>query len=83
MSHGDRIRELREHLGLVRQAFADETGLKRKTIENLEQGLQQVYAWHLEAIGKRWPEYRYWLLTGETLEMAGQISPNSTKAEKD
>lgn len=70
-----RIRELRDYLGLGRGEFAEKTGLPKKTIENLEQENQKAYVWHIEEIAKTWPEYSYWLTTGQTLPEAGQISP--------
>ena len=82
MSHAKRIRELRDHLGLGRHAFAEETGIKKKTLENIELDHQKVYAEHLEAIGNRWPQYRFWLYSGETLEAAGQISPETERTEQ-
>ena len=60
-----------------RQAFAEATGIKKKTLEHLELGQQAVYAWHLEAISKQWPEYSYWLLTGDTLNASSQKKPIS------
>lgn len=72
-----RIRRLRDHLGLGRNDFAEKTGLPKKTIENIEQEKQKVYAWHVEAIAKKWNEYGYWLMTGLTIPEAGQISPET------
>jgi transcriptional regulator with XRE-family HTH domain len=74
-----RIRQIREKLELGRQAFADQTGIEKKTIENIELGRQKVYAWHIEAIATEWPQYAYWLVTGQTIPEAGQISPNETE----
>jgi len=70
-----RIRELRDHLKLGRNDFAEKTGIPKKTIENIEQEKQKAYAWHLEVIAKTWKQYAYWLLTGLTMPEAGQISP--------
>lgn len=78
----DRIRELRDHLGLGRAAFEEATGIPRKTIANIEQRIQKAYAWHIEAICKKWPEYAYWLATGNTLPDAGQISPDIEKQRR-
>ena len=75
----ERIRQIREKLELGRQAFADKTGIEKKTIENIELERQKVYAWHIEAIAKIWPQYAYWLVTGHTIPEAGQISPNETE----
>jgi len=70
-----RIRFLRDSLGLGRQAFADKTGIKKQTIENIERESQKVNGEQLKAIGEKWPEYRFWLAWGETIPEAGQISP--------
>lgn len=78
-SAAERIRQIREKLGLGRQAFADQTGIEKKTIENIELGKQKVYAWHIEAIAAKWPQYAYWLVTGQTIPEAGQISPNDAE----
>lgn len=75
----ERIRQIREKLGLGRQAFADQTGIEKKTIENIELGKQKVYAWHIEAIAAKWPQYAYWLVTGQTIPEAGQISPDEAE----
>lgn len=77
-----RIRELRDHLGLGRGEFSEITGIPKKTIENIEQENQNVYAWHCEVICEKWPEYGYWLCTGKTLTEAGQISPELEETRK-
>ncbi len=35
-----------------------------------------------EALAKLWPEYGYWLATGEELPEAGQISPMTKREQK-
>jgi len=77
-----RIRILRDTLELGRQAFAEKTGIKKQTIENIEREAQKVNAEHLQAIGNQFPEYRYWLAYGETLPEAGQISPELEETRK-
>ena len=78
-----RIRQLRDSLGLGRQAFADKTGIKKQTIENIEREAQKVNGEHLKAIGKNWPEYKFWLAWGETMPECGQISPELEEIRKD
>jgi DNA-binding XRE family transcriptional regulator len=77
-----RIRKLRDAFELGRQAFADKTGIKKQTIENIEREAQKVNAEHIQAIGNQFPEYRYWLAYGETLPESGQISPEIEEARK-
>jgi DNA-binding XRE family transcriptional regulator len=70
-----RMRKLREHLDLGRQAFADKTGLKKKTIENIESEQQRINGEQISAVVKAFPKYAYWLTTGLELTEVGQISP--------
>lgn len=71
----DRIRKLRESLGLDRTMFEAKTGIKAKTWSNVESGTQRANEEHIQAIIEKWPEYAYWLTTGKTIPEAGQISP--------
>ena len=77
-----RMREIRDHLGLGRQAFADRTGLKKKTIENIEHEMQRINGEQIEAINEAFPEYAYWLTTGLELPGSGQISPATKEAQE-
>jgi transcriptional regulator with XRE-family HTH domain len=70
-----RIRLLRDAIKLGRQAFAEKTGIKKQTLENIERELQKVNGEQLKAVGTTFPEYKYWLAWGEVLPEAGQISP--------
>jgi DNA-binding XRE family transcriptional regulator len=70
-----RVRELRDHLGYGRQEFADKTGIKKATVENIERELQKINGDQISAIVETFPEYAYWLTTGLEIPAAGQISP--------
>jgi len=70
-----RVRKLREGEKLDRSAFSAVCDIKQKTIENIENGIQKINGEHIEKIIEKFPEYAYWLTTGETLPEAGQISP--------
>lgn len=78
----DRIRKLRESLKLDRTMFATETGIKAKTWANVESGIQKANEEHIKAIINKWPEYAYWLTTGQTIPEAGQISPEIEETRK-
>jgi len=78
----ERIKTLREHLGLGRSEFAKETGLKKDSLQNIEQKKQKVYTWQVQAIASRWPSYKVWLVFGETLPEVGQISPEIEDARR-
>lgn len=78
----ERIRQIREHEGLSRPQFAQETGIPAKTWQNVENGLQKANEDHLQAIAQRWPEYAYWLMTGKTQPEAGNVSPELDELRK-
>lgn len=78
----DRVRELRDHLGYGRQEFANKTGIKKATVENIERKQQKINGDQITAIVKTFPEYAYWLTTGLELPESGQISP-ATKETQD
>ena len=77
-----RMRELRDHLGYGRQEFANKTGLKKKTIENIENELQRINGEQISTIVKTFPEYAYWLTTGLEIPAAGQISPATKEIQE-
>lgn len=70
-----RVRILRDSLGMGRAAFADITGLEKRTIENIEHERQKVYAWHIQKIGNIFPDYSTWLAYGKTLIENNQLTP--------
>lgn len=63
---GEKIRNVREALGMGRQEFVDKTGIVKATLIGIEQGRQEPKAGVLIAIAKAWPEYASYLLTDET-----------------
>lgn len=71
----ERLIKLRKKIGLTADEFSLETGIKTGQIRSIENKRQKLYAWHIEKISKKWPEYSYWLATGLTIPEAGQISP--------
>ena len=62
---GEKIRNIREALGMGRQEFVDETGIPKGTLIGVEQGSREPKAGILIAIAQRWPEYASYLLTDE------------------
>lgn len=82
MSSGisEKIRELRESLGMGRQAFVDKTGIPKNTLINIEQGRNDPSYSSIKAILDVWPEYTLWLMNDKTAPEAGQISPEIEEA---
>lgn len=63
---GEKIRNVREALGMGRQEFVDKTGIVKATLIGIEQGRQEPKAGVLIAIATAFPEYAAYLLTDET-----------------
>ena len=63
---GEKIRNVREALGIGRQEFVDITGIAKGTLIGIEQGRQEPKAGVLIAIAEAWPQYAAYLLTDET-----------------
>lgn len=78
----DRINLAIEQEGITRPALEKRTGIKAKRWSNVCNRLAKPYAYELEALGALWPEYAYWLTTGQELPQAGQISPMTKKAHE-
>lgn len=65
------------------KSFEEATGVKAKTWQNIVEGKQKANHEHIEAIGSRWPEYAYWLVTGKTDEEHGHTSPILERISED
>ena len=71
----DRILKLFELSGLSPSEFEERTGISKHTWGNLKAGRQRANEDQISAVCKAFPEYAYWVATGEVLPIAGQISP--------
>lgn len=74
----DRIVEIIEHVTDSHRKFKhfeELTGISARKWQNLAQGKQRANEEMLEAIGKVFPQYAYWLMTGKTDEEHGHTSP--------
>lgn len=60
---GEKIRLIREGLGMGRQEFADKTGIAKGTLIRTEQGQNAPQISVLLKIAELWPEYSAYLLT--------------------
>lgn len=75
----ERIEIIQKSKGLNREDMAIETGIKFSRLNNIFSGRAKIRHEEIEAIGKKYKEYGYWLAYGEEIPEAGQISP-MTKA---
>lgn len=76
----NRLNEVAKSEELTREDLAEKTGLKYTRISNLFNKRGHIRAEEIEAIGKAFPEYKYWLAFGDELPEAGQISPMTKQA---
>lgn len=60
--------------------LAKETGIKRQRWADVKNGRAKLLMTEGAIIGKIYPEYAYWLITGNEMPEAGQISPMTKRA---
>lgn len=75
----DRIIELFDYLEITSKHMEELTGIDRYKWGNIRGKKQKVNEDYLEALAKVYPQYAYWLITGNTIPEAGQISPKLEK----
>lgn len=71
----ERIEKLRKINNLSRRDLEKLTEIAEYTWRAVETGKQKPNEDHIKALSKIWPEYKYWLVFGETMPECGQISP--------
>lgn len=69
---GQRLRGLRELMGVNRPAFALLTGIDKKRLENIENGLQRMHDIDFEKVCSLYPEFTRWIAYGGPVD--GNIS---------
>ncbi|WP_414673636.1 helix-turn-helix domain-containing protein [Magnetofaba australis] len=74
-SIGEKIRPMREALGLGRAEFAERIGVNRDAVRDIEVGRRRPTEELMEGIGREWPQFAYWLMTGKVDPEHGHISP--------
>ncbi len=79
----DRIRQVRTVLKMSQRKLGDATGIDRDVWRNIEHGKQRVNEDHLAALEKIAPQYIYWIVTGKTLPICGQISPEIEESSEE
>jgi transcriptional regulator with XRE-family HTH domain len=62
---GEKIRNVREALGMGRQEFVERTGIPKGTIIGIEQGLREPKAGVLIAVATAFPQYAKYLISDD------------------
>lgn len=77
-SYEEKLKAIRLAEGLSQAAFSEITGINIGTIKNYEGGKREVGLSVIDRVLKSqdYTKYTMWLMTGETNEAAGQISPS-------
>ncbi|MCU6243875.1 helix-turn-helix domain-containing protein [Enterobacter asburiae] len=76
-NRGKKLKAIRDAEGFTQSAFAELTGVNIGMIKNYESGRQGVGVTVIDRVleAKDFKKYTLWLMTGETNEAAGQVSP--------
>tara|TARA_R110000803_G_scaffold156659_2_gene221231 strand:+ start:134 stop:403 length:270 start_codon:yes stop_codon:yes gene_type:complete len=62
----------------------ERTGINRYTWQNIRNKPERALKTEeIEAVIKLFPEFAYWIATGETIAEAGQVSPEMEKARSE
>ncbi len=77
MNIEERMREIILFTQIQSKILEQKTGIDRDRWNNLRKAkpTAKVRAEEVEALSKEFPRYAYWMVTGETLPEAGQVSP--------
>ena len=78
----DRFLLLLEIEGTKLPWLEERTEIKRKRWASVKAGTVEMRASEIQALSTIWPEYAYWLTTGQELPEAGQISPMTKRAQQ-
>jgi len=70
----DRARQLLEQASLKELSKAGDSDYTRW--QNIKRGRARLAAEEIETLNKVFPQYRWWLMTGEVMPEIGQTSPD-------
>ena len=74
----DRAIEILEFEGITNPVLERKTGIKQENWKSVRYRRTRFNQEHIEAIGKLWPKYVYWLVTGKTIKEVNQIKPGDS-----
>lgn len=73
----DRIKTIIEKEALTKDALTLKTGISYTRWNTVINRRGKVRLEEIEALGKAFPEYRFWLAFGEEITEVGQVSPTT------
>jgi len=71
-----------DHKGVGQTELARLTGIPKERWTSIRSRKVRASTEELEACIKLWPEFAYWLATGQTIPEVGQISPELEETRK-
>lgn len=63
--------------------FEELTGIPKSTVRAICDGRQKLNETHIQSVLEVFPQFAYWLTTGETIPVAGQVSPELESVAND
>lgn len=79
----ERLKALVSMEGMNPAALAAASNIPKDRWQNWYYGKIRAGADMVEAAATIWPQYRYWLISGEVMPEAGQISPEIERKRED
>ena len=70
-----RFKKIIEESGMSIPEISKRTGVSAEKLKGPIYKKTRINQEHIEIVLELWPQFIYWLVTGETLEECGQISP--------
>ena len=70
-------------LDLTSKRMEELTGIDRYKWGNIRERKQKVNEDYLEALNQVFPQFSFWIMTGQTIPDAEQISPEMERARKE
>jgi len=83
MNISNRIKIIYEWSGMSAADLERASGISRYKWSGLFNDRQRANEDHLEAVAKLWPEFAYWVMTGQIQPEAGNINPEIEVARKE
>ena len=80
----ERLIEILKHEEIKNPKLEEQTGISRYTRQNIRNKPErEIKEEEIDAIANLFKEYRFWLISGEEMPEAGQVSPMTKAAQSE
>ena len=76
----DRLIQIWDHSGLSAKALEERTGIDRSNWYSLKQERRRANEADISALADLFPQYKFWIISGEIAPEIGQTSPDFDEA---